>query len=139
MTTCLTIACRLSSDPNDSNSAPSPGKLLSRLTARGISIQDVISDRVFTSSEEASEVIRLLSKAAIEANMSPVIAELGRVEAMGTDHLDPLNDVPEVIPVKKLAVSWQLVIGHFPSDRSCHRMHPRRLSMKMATLFAQHR
>jgi len=101
---CLTADCRLSSDLNDSNSALSPGKLLSRLTARGISIQDVISDRVFTSSEEASEAIRLLSKAAIEMNMSRVIVELGQVEAMGT-HLDPLNDVPEVTPVKKLAVS----------------------------------
>lgn len=70
-----------------------------------MSIQGVISDRVFTSSEEASEVIRLLSKAAIENNMSRVIAELGQVEAMGTGHWDPLNDLPEVIPVKKLAVS----------------------------------
>lgn len=102
---CLTTACRLTADPNDSTSAPNPGKLLSRLTARGISIQDIISDRVFTSSEEASEVIRLLSKAAIEMNMSRVIAELGQVEAMGTGHLDPLSDVPEVTPVRKLAVS----------------------------------
>ncbi|KAF8554653.1 DNA/RNA polymerase [Imleria badia] len=93
---------RLGFDANDTTSVPSPGKLLGRLTARSISIQDVISDRVFTSSEEASEVIRLLSKAAIELNMSRVIAELGQVEAMGTGHLDPLNDVPEVTPVKKL-------------------------------------
>lgn len=46
-------------------------------------------------------------------NMSQVIVELGRVEAMGTGHLDPLNDVPEVMPVKKLAVSWQLDMSYF--------------------------
>ncbi|KAH0833941.1 DNA/RNA polymerase [Lanmaoa asiatica] len=106
----LLARLRLSPDPNDSTSAPSPGKLLSRLTTRGMSVQDVISDRVFTSSEEASEVIRLLSKAAIEMNMSRVIAELGQVEAMGTGRLDPLDGVPEVTPVKKLAdISREIV------------------------------
>lgn len=39
-------------------------------------------------------------------NMSRVIAELAQVEAMGTGYVDPLNDMPEVTPVKKLAVSW---------------------------------
>ncbi|KAF8141815.1 hypothetical protein EV363DRAFT_1467981 [Boletus edulis] len=69
-----------------------------------------MSDRIFTSSDDASEVIWLLSKAAIEMNISPVIAELGQVEAMGTGCLDPLNDVPEVMPVKKLAdVSQEIV------------------------------
>ncbi|KAF8130200.1 hypothetical protein EV363DRAFT_1399395 [Boletus edulis] len=106
----LLARLRFGSNLDDSASAPSPGKLLNRLLARGISIQDVISDRVFTSSEDASEVIRLLSKAAIEMNLSQVIAELGQVEAMGTGHLDPLNDVPEVMPVKKLTdVSQEIV------------------------------
>ncbi|KAF8130959.1 hypothetical protein EV363DRAFT_1296457 [Boletus edulis] len=69
-----------------------------------------MSDCIFTSSDDALEVIRLLSKAAIEMNISPVIAELGQVEAMGTGRLDPLNDVPEVMPVKKLVdVSQEIV------------------------------
>jgi hypothetical protein len=72
-------------------------------------------------------------------NMTQVMAELGQVEAMGTGYLDPLNDVPEVTPVKKLAVSRYLDIGFFHSDRSCHRLYPRRLSMKMARLFAHPR
>ncbi|KAF8550661.1 hypothetical protein OG21DRAFT_1487603 [Imleria badia] len=80
---------RLSFDPsNDMTSATSLRKLLSRFTVRGISIRDVISDCVFTLSEEASEVIQLLSKVAIEMNMSRVIAELGQVEAMGTGDLN---------------------------------------------------
>ena len=105
-------------------------------SARGISIQDVISDLVFTSSEEALEVDRLLSKTAIEMNMTQVIAELGQVEAMGTGYLDPLSDVLEVTPVKKLAVSRYLDFGYFHSDQSCPKLYPRRLSMKMATLSA---
>jgi DNA-directed RNA polymerase, mitochondrial len=53
----------------------------------------------------------LLSKAAIETNMSRVIAELGQVEARGTGRIDPLSDVPKVMPVKKLAVSPLFVVA----------------------------
>ncbi|KAG9311110.1 DNA/RNA polymerase [Chiua virens] len=106
----LLARSRSSPDANESTSAANPAKLLSRLTARGISIRDVISDRVFTSSEEAAQVIRLLSKAAIEMNMSQVIMALGQVEAMGSDVLGPLDDVPEVRPVKKLADVSQEVV-----------------------------
>lgn len=108
----LTTDCRLGSDLDDMPSSSNPGQLLSRLTARGIPIQDVISDRVFVSSEEASEVIRLLSKAAVDTNMSRVIVELAQVEAMGAGHPDLLDNVPEVTPVKKLAVSRP--VGLFP-------------------------
>ncbi|KAG6371386.1 DNA-directed RNA polymerase N-terminal-domain-containing protein [Boletus reticuloceps] len=97
------------SNLDDSMSA-SLVKLLNRLSACGISIQDVISNHIFTSSDDVSEVIQLLSKAVIEMKMSPVIAELGQVEAMGTGHLDPLNDVPEVMPVKKLVDVSQEII-----------------------------
>ena len=48
--------------------------------------------------------------------MSQVIAELGQAEAMGTDHLDPLSDVPEVIPVQKLVVSLSFTLGYVYSD-----------------------
>ncbi|KAF8553695.1 DNA/RNA polymerase [Imleria badia] len=106
----IMLLTRLRFSNLDDSTSANPAKLLNRLSARGISVQDVMSDRVFTSSDDVSEVIRLLSKVVIEMNISPVIAELGQVEAMGTGHLDPLNDVPEVMPVKKLAdVSQEIV------------------------------
>ena len=43
----------------------------------------VISDRAFTLSEEATEVIRTLSKAALHLGMTNVVSELRPVELLG--------------------------------------------------------
>ncbi|KIJ61213.1 hypothetical protein HYDPIDRAFT_177116 [Hydnomerulius pinastri MD-312] len=93
-----------SENPVYTASAQSPTKLLSRFTARGISPTAVISDRVFTSSEEASQLIQMLSKTAVDMNMSRVVSELGQAEALGSQLPDPLEDVPEVNPVTKLVI-----------------------------------
>ena len=43
----------------------------------------VISDRAFTSSEEATEAIRALSKAALHLGMMNVLSELELAEVLG--------------------------------------------------------
>ncbi|KAF9239424.1 hypothetical protein BU15DRAFT_61937 [Melanogaster broomeanus] len=87
-----------------------PSKLLKKLLARGISPTDVFSDRVFTSSAEASQIIRMVSKAAVDMNMSQVVSELGQVETLGSHISDPLEDVPEVAPVTKLTDSSEEMV-----------------------------
>ncbi|KAG6329701.1 hypothetical protein ID866_9388 [Astraeus odoratus] len=80
----------------------SPSKLLSNLTARDIDPTLVISDRVISSSEEATQIIQLLSKTAVDMNLSRIITQLGQAQALGCQLSDPLKDVPEVNPVTKL-------------------------------------
>jgi DNA-directed RNA polymerase len=86
-----------------SAAAQTPLTLLTNIVDRQISIPFVISDRIFLSSEDAAAVIKLLSKAAVDLNLSRVISELGQAEAIG-QHPDPLGDVPEVMPVMRLKV-----------------------------------
>ncbi|KAH7882208.1 hypothetical protein F5I97DRAFT_1939648 [Phlebopus sp. FC_14] len=92
-----------SDTPLDLPSAQNPTRLLSSLTAQNISLTAVISDRVFSSSEDASQIIKVLSKTAIDMNLSRVVSELGQAEYFGSRLPDPLGDVPEVAPVTKLA------------------------------------
>lgn len=70
---------------------------------RGISLKDVVASRVLTSDEEASKIIRQVSKAAAELGMIDVVSELGEAQAMGSI-FDPLDDVPDVDPVLKVKV-----------------------------------
>ncbi|EGO20169.1 hypothetical protein SERLADRAFT_363576 [Serpula lacrymans var. lacrymans S7.9] len=81
--------------------AHNPTKLLTSIIDRQISVSHIVSDRVFTSSEEASQVIKLLSRAAVDLNLSRVVSELGQIEAMATQSPDPLESVPEVTPVMR--------------------------------------
>ncbi|KAL4063046.1 hypothetical protein V8B97DRAFT_2026531 [Scleroderma yunnanense] len=83
-------------------SAPSPSKLLASLISRGISPTAVITDRVVSSSDEASRIIRLLSSTAIDMNLPHIVTELGKAEAIGCQIPDPLEGIPEVDPVTKL-------------------------------------
>ncbi|KAI6022796.1 DNA/RNA polymerase [Pisolithus microcarpus] len=83
-------------------SALNPSKLLSNLITRGLSPTAVITDRVISSSSEASQIIQLLSKSAVDMNLSRVVTELGQAEAIGCQLPDPLENVPEVNPVMKL-------------------------------------
>lgn len=104
----LTLSARFnpeSETPVPYLSTANPSKLLSSLIARGISPTTVITDRVVSSSDEASQIIRLLSKTAVDMNLSRIVTELGQAEAIGCQLIDPLEDVPEVNPVMKLKVS----------------------------------
>ncbi|KAI0070874.1 DNA/RNA polymerase [Panus rudis PR-1116 ss-1] len=80
---------------------PTPQRLLRGMVDRQIPVSMVISDRAISNSEEAAEVIKLLSKAAVEMNLSKVVSELGMSETLGRQLPDPLDDVPEIIPVMK--------------------------------------
>ncbi|OSX56620.1 hypothetical protein POSPLADRAFT_1175011 [Postia placenta MAD-698-R-SB12] len=82
-----------------------PAALLSSMLGRQIPPTLVVSDRAFTSNEEASQAIQLLSKAAAEMGMSKVVNELGMAETLGRQEVDPLEDVPEALPVLKLKVA----------------------------------
>jgi len=64
----------------------------------------VVADRSIQSTEEAEKLMKLLSKAAVTLNLSKVVTELGQVEALGSSRYDPLEDVPEVVPVMVVKV-----------------------------------
>jgi len=85
------------------NNMPNPTTILSSLIERKIS-PAVVAHRVLSSSEEASDIIKLLSKAAVELNSPRVLAELGQAESFGSHVPDPLEDVPDVKLVTRLTV-----------------------------------
>lgn len=94
-----------SENPVSTVDSLSVSQLLTRITDRQVSISGVVADRVFTSSEEAASVIRLLSKTAVKLNKPEIVQELGEAEAMGSQfHPDILDNVPEVNPVLKAKV-----------------------------------
>ncbi|KAF8064220.1 DNA/RNA polymerase [Lyophyllum atratum] len=80
----------------------SPSHILTRLVQREVPVANVVSDRTMTSSEEAVEIIKLLSKAAMQLNMPRIISELGQAEIIGTQVSDALDDVPEATPVMRV-------------------------------------
>ena len=86
-------------------SIPSPRDLLKGMVSREIAVSLVVSDRSLQSSEEASQIIQLLSSTAISMNLSTVVRELGLAEKLGSTLPDPLDDVPEARPVMKIKVS----------------------------------
>lgn len=89
-------------------SAQDPASLLTQILKRKISISHVVADRIFNSSEEAADIIKILSKAAVDLNLSHVVAELGQAEAVGTRFSDILDNVPEVTPVQRAEVSTRM-------------------------------
>jgi DNA-directed RNA polymerase, mitochondrial len=81
-----------------------PLTLLRRIVDREIPVTMVISDKAFTSSEDAADAMKLLSRAAVDANLpnlSKVIMELGTVEALGSQAGEGAETIPEVTPVVK--------------------------------------
>ncbi|TFK37584.1 hypothetical protein BDQ12DRAFT_607612 [Crucibulum laeve] len=90
-----------SANPVATSEAQSPQELLLNIMDHNIPVTQIVADRCYESSEEASEIILLLSKAAVTLNLSKVLMELGQAEAMGSQAFDPLSDVPEVMPVRK--------------------------------------
>lgn len=81
-----------------------PASLLTHILDRKISVSHVIADRVFSSSEEAAEIIKILSRAAVNLNFPHVVSELGQAEAIGSQFSDVLDNVPEVNPVLRVKV-----------------------------------
>jgi DNA-directed RNA polymerase len=79
--------------------------ILSSITDREIDIAHVVSSRVFTSSEEAANIIKLLSTEAVKMNMRGVVIALGQAETFGSQLFDPLDDVPQVKPVERMKVN----------------------------------
>ena len=78
-----------------------PTQILKGITERNIPITLVVADKALTSSEEAEAIIKTLSRTAVEMNLSKVIQELGAAEILGRQLPDPLDDVPEPMPVLK--------------------------------------
>ncbi|KAI0753612.1 DNA/RNA polymerase [Fomes fomentarius] len=78
-----------------------PLSLLRNIINRGLSPSMVVSDRVFTSNEEAMEAIKALSRAAVQMGLTSVVSELGLADSLGRQTEDPLADVPEATPVTK--------------------------------------
>lgn len=62
-------------------------------------------DRVFDSSDQAAQVVRLLSRAAVDIGASSLVLQLAQVERIATHAPDALKNVPEVLPVLKDKVS----------------------------------
>ncbi|KAJ7737868.1 DNA/RNA polymerase [Mycena maculata] len=73
-------------------------EILNAAVMDDIPIQNLVSDRAFTDDEEAAEVIKELSKAAIHLNMPRVVEELDEAEVLAAD---PDEYVPNPKPVKK--------------------------------------
>jgi DNA-directed RNA polymerase len=82
------------------------------MVERDISSTAVVADRVLASSEEASDIIKLLSKSAVALNHPRILAELGQAEFLGSHVPDPLEGVPEVKPVVRLAVRIAFFHSH---------------------------
>lgn len=106
-----------------------PSQLLERITERSIPVTMIIADKAFQDSEEAASVIKLLSRAAVEMNLSRVVSELGAAEILGSQIPDPLGDVPEAMPVLKPKVSHTTVpycVDTNPPTETCPCRHAQR-------------
>jgi DNA-directed RNA polymerase, mitochondrial len=79
--------------------------ILTDISAKDIDITHVVSSRVFTSSEEAADLIKMLSTEAVKLDMRGVVSALGQAETKGSTLYDPLDDVPQVKPVEKMKVT----------------------------------
>lgn len=82
--------------------------MLAKLKERAIPIENVVADRVFDTSEEAAQVIKILSKAAADLGFRDTVVQLGQTEALGTHSSDILDDVPEAMPVLRKVSSLAL-------------------------------
>ena len=78
----------------------SPAALLRGIIDRQIPVSQVVASRSVSSDQEAVDLIKLLSRTAVEMNLVSVVDELSRTHALGNSLLpDPLQDIPEVLPV----------------------------------------
>ena len=87
-----------------------PPALLRGIVDRQISVSQVVASRSVSSDQEAADIIKLLSKTAVEMNLASVVDELSRTQALGNSLLpDPLQDIPEARPVlRPKVILWPL-------------------------------
>jgi DNA-directed RNA polymerase, mitochondrial len=86
-----------------------PTTILRGIVDKEIPVSKVVASRSVSSDQEAAEMIRVLSKTAVEMNVLSVMDELGQTKALGGDLLpDPLQDVPAVVPVLRVKVEFLL-------------------------------
>lgn len=91
-----------------------PHALLRGIVDREISVTQVVASRSVNSDDEAADMIKVLSKTAVEMHIPSVMDELGQTQFLGGSALfDPLEGIPEAMPVLKAKVCLVLC----PSDR----------------------
>ena len=61
-------------------------------------MESVVSSYTITSSEESAQIIKHLSRAAVETSNTHIVSTLGRLELLGAD---PMEGIPEARPVLK--------------------------------------
>ena len=84
-----------------------PTALLRGIVDRQIPVSHVVASRSVSSDQEAADIIKLLSRSAVDLNLGSVVDELSTTQAMGNLHLpDPLQDVPQVKPVLRPKASF---------------------------------
>lgn len=91
-------------DPVDVVCSYDPPTLLRCIIERDISVTQVVSDTVFESDEDAIKAIQVLSRTAVDMNLSKVVLELATAKELGSRLADPLQDIPDVVPVTKPVV-----------------------------------
>lgn len=96
---------RFNSDASSMMDLPTPNDLLRAMVRREISVSLVVADRSMKTSQDAEDIFKILSKSAVEMNISKAVTELGVVHGMASSSVDPLKDVPEAIPVLRQKVS----------------------------------
>jgi DNA-directed RNA polymerase len=102
-----------------------PTAILRGIVDREIPVAKVIASRSVNSDEDAAEMIKVLSKTAVEMNILSVMDELGQTRTLGSKLLpDPLQDVPEAMPVLRIKVRLLSVchsegLTHNIGARSC--------------------
>ena len=71
-----------------------------------LSVLTVVADRSIKSSDEAQQIIRALTSAAVQNNYLEIVRELGKAEELGSSLPDPYSNVPEVRPVVVTTVGF---------------------------------
>ncbi|EIW56833.1 DNA/RNA polymerase [Trametes versicolor FP-101664 SS1] len=99
-----------------------PMSLLRHMLRGSVAPALVVADRAFTTSEEATEAIKALSRAAVEMGLSSVVNELGLADSLGRQVDDPLEDVPEAIPVMKTKRNEDGTVSQFTTDQPAPRL-----------------
>lgn len=91
-----------------------PPEMLRGIVDRQIPVSQVVASRSVSSDQEAVDIIKLLSKTAVEMNLVSVVDELSRTQALGNSLLpDPLQDIPEARPVLRPKVELFISIQSY--------------------------
>lgn len=79
-----------------------PSALLRGIVDRQVPVSHVVASRSVSSDQEAADIIKLLSKTAVDMNLVSVVDELSSTRALANSLLpDPLQDIPEAKPVMR--------------------------------------